>query len=232
MASDTRDSIWPFARGGGPTIALVTAIWAILLLLWRQRRHWGTGGLFALASAVWLLVLYFFRDPNRPLWSEPGLVMSAADGKVVAVVNETEPLYLQRPVTRISTFLDITDVHVQRIPISGVVRRISFRPGKFLQAFRPEASMENESIAMEIETAHGTVLVKQIAGIMARRCVNYATPGEPVAAGERFGLIRFGSRVDLFLPQTAEVLVAVGDRVAGGLTPVARLAPWAERADA
>jgi phosphatidylserine decarboxylase len=232
MAGDIRDSLWPFARGGGPTIALVTAVWAILLVLWRQRRHWGTGGLFSAASAVWLLVLYFFRDPNRPLWSEPGLLVSAADGKVVAVVNETEPLYLQRPVTRISTFLDITDIHVQRIPISGVVGRISFRPGKFLQAFRPEASTENESIAMEIETPYGTVLVKQIAGIMARRCVNYAMPGEHVTAGQRFGLIRFGSRVDLFLPQTAEVLVAEGDRVAGGLTPVARLAPVAERADA
>lgn len=224
MYKDHRDRAWPFARGGGPTIALVTAVWIGLLSLYRTRRNPVISTLFAAASAVWLLVLYFFRDPNRPLYSEPGLVLSAADGKIVAIVKEVEPLYLKREALRISTFLDITDVHVQRIPISGVVRRVIPRPGKFLQAFRPEASSENESIAMEIETSFGVILVKQIAGIMARRCVNYATAGEEVISGERFGLIRFGSRVDLFLPPTAQILVTEGDRVAGGLTAIARLA--------
>ncbi len=232
MDRNNGDSIWPFARGGGPTIALVTALWAALLLLWRRSRGWGAGALFSAFTAIWLLVLYFFRDPNRPLWSQPGLVLSAADGKIVAVVKEREQLYLHREVTRISTFLDITDVHVQRIPINGVVGRIIARPGKYLQAFRPEASTENESIAMEIETPYGLILVKQIAGIMARRCVNYAIPGQEVTTGERFGLIRFGSRVDLFLPPDADVLVSIGDRVRGGLTPVARLSGPAGAADA
>lgn len=232
MDGNNGDSIWPFARGGGPTIALVTGIWAALLVLWRQRRGWGWGALFSAFTGIWLLVLYFFRDPNRPLWSQPGLVMSAADGKVVAVAREMEQLYLHRPVTRISTFLDITDVHVQRIPIGGVVGRIITRPGKYLQAFRPEASTDNESIAMEIDTPFGLILVKQIAGIMARRCVNYATPGQEVTTGERFGLIRFGSRVDLFLPPDADVLVEIGDRVRGGLTPVARLSRPAGTTDA
>ncbi len=226
-----RDRPWPFAQGGGPTITLFTALWALALLYWRASRARGAAILVALATALWLTILYFFRDPNRPLVGEPGLVMSAADGKVMAVVREQEPLYLQREMLRISTFLDITDVHVQRIPIGGTVRRIVARPGRFLQAFRPEASTENDSIVMEIETPHGPVLVKQIAGIMARRCVNYATPGQQVNTGERFGLIRFGSRVDLFLPPHAEPLVAEGDRVAGALTPVARLQPAQDSPD-
>jgi phosphatidylserine decarboxylase len=227
-----KDRLWPFAQGGGPTIALFTVFWALAVLLWRARRSRVGAAILAVATSLWLTVLYFFRDPNRPLVSEPGLVMSAADGKIVAVVREPEPLYLQREALRISTFLDLTDVHVQRVPVGGVVRRIIARPGKFMQAFRPEASTENESIAMEIETAYGAVLVKQIAGIMARRCVNYATPGQPVMTGERFGLIRFGSRVDLFLPPDAQSLVTEGDRVYGALTPVARLGPQQDQPDA
>lgn len=220
-----RDRLWPFAQGGGPTITLFTAFWALALFNWRARRGCGAGILLAAVTALWLALLYFFRDPNRPRVSEPGLAMSAADGKVMAVVREYEPVYLRREMLRISTFLDVTDVHVQRIPLGGTVRQIVARPGKFLQAFRPEASTENESIAMEIETPYGPVLVKQIAGIMARRCVNYARPGQQVTTGERFGLIRFGSRVDLFLPLHASPLVAEGDRVYGALTPVARLEP-------
>jgi phosphatidylserine decarboxylase len=227
-----KDRLWPFAQGGGPTIALFTAFWALAVLLWRATRGRVGAAILAVATSLWLTVLYFFRDPNRPLVSEPGLVMSAADGKIVAVVREQEPLYLQREALRISTFLDLNDVHVQRVPVGGVVRRIMARPGKFMQAFRPEASTENESIAMEIETAYGVVLVKQIAGIMARRCVNYATPGQQVMTGERFGLIRFGSRVDLFLPPDAQPLVTEGDRVYGALTPVARLGPQQDQPDA
>jgi phosphatidylserine decarboxylase len=225
MDRDNQDRVWPFARGGGPTIALATVVWAMLWSLWMALRNLGTTALFGFYSLLWLLILYFFRDPNRPLYSEPGLVLSAADGKVVAIVKEVEPIYLKQEIVRISTFLDITDVHVQRVPISGVVRRIMYRPGKFLQAFRTEASTENESIAMEIETPYGSVLVKQISGIMARRCVNYAQVNQQVMTGERYGLIRFGSRVDLFLPSTAVVLVAEGQRVAGAVTPIARLAP-------
>jgi phosphatidylserine decarboxylase len=227
-----RDRLWPFAEGGGPTIALFTAAWALAWALWRAARGWVAGLLWAAATALWLAVLYFFRDPNRPLVSEPGLVMSAADGRVVTVVREREPLYLQRETLRISTFLGLTDVHVQRAPIGGVVRRVIPRPGRFLQAFRPEASTENDSIAMEIDTPYGTIVVKQIAGIMARRCVNHATPGQRLITGERFGLIRFGSRVDLFLPPSATPLVAEGDRVYAALTPVARLVRHEEQVNA
>ena len=115
------------------------------------------------------------------------------------------------------------NVHVQRIPITGTVKMVRHQPGRFLQAFRPEASSVNEYIAMLIQTTFGPVLVKQIAGIMARRCVNDAHPGDIVNGGQRFGMIKFGSRVDLFIAPAAEILVTVGDRVIGGVTPVARL---------
>lgn len=218
-----KDSNWPFAQGGGSTIGLVSALLITFLSLWRIRPSFVTRALAAIATVVWALILYFFRDPNRTGPDEPGLVVSAGDGEVVAIVAEREEEYLQQEMVRISIFLSILDVHVQRVPIAGTVRRVEHRPGKFLQAFRPEASTENEYIAMIIDTEYGPVLVKQIAGIMARRCVNHMQPGDSVKTGQRFGLIKFGSRVDLFLPPSSEILVTIGDKVYGGLTPVARL---------
>lgn len=217
------DRTWPFAEGGGPTLALVTLLWSGVVALWRARPSLFSRLLAAMVTGVWLLVLYFFRDPNRRPVTGPGLVVSAGDGEVVAIEPEREEEFLGRDVVRISVFLSILDVHVQRAPINGTVTMVEHRPGKFLQAFRPEASTENEFIAMKIETPYGEVLVKQIAGIMARRCVNYARPSQQVAIGQRFGLIRFGSRVDVFLPPDAEILTAVGDHVRGGVTPIARL---------
>lgn len=218
-----KDRRWPFAEGGGATIGVVSALFFTTLALWRARPSFLTRALAGLGAVIWALVLYFFRDPNRNVKHGPGLVVSAGDGEIVDVRRERENEYLHREAIRISTFLSITDVHVQRVPIGGQVTQITHRPGRFLQAFRPEASSENEHIAMTIRTPHGPVLVKQIAGIMARRCVNYVQPGECVETGERFGLIRFGSRVDLFVPPAAEVLVGIGTKVKGGLTPVARL---------
>ena len=217
------DRSWPFAEGGGATLALATLVWGAVISLWRARPSILSRFLVATASAGWLLILYFFRDPNRPPVTEPGLAVSAGDGEVVAIVREREEEYLGHTAVRISVFLSILDVHVQRVPIGGTVSMVEHRPGKFLQAFRPEASTENEYVAMKIETPRGDVLVKQIAGIMARRCVNYTQSGQRVATGQRFGLIRFSSRVDVFLPADAEVLTAVGDHVTGGVTPLARL---------
>jgi phosphatidylserine decarboxylase len=217
------DRNWPFAEGGGATIFVATAFFVSAAVLWFWRPGWLSGLLLVLVTALWLLILYFFRDPKRQPPAEPGVVLSPGDGEVVAVVEGCEARYLKETVRRISIFLSVTDVHVQRSPVTGRVALVEHRPGKFLQAFRPEASEVNESIAMIIESEHGgRILVKQIAGILARRCVNYAQVGDELTAGQRFGLIRFGSRVDLFLPLTAEVLVRVGDQVAGGLTPLAR----------
>ena len=115
------------------------------------------------------------------------------------------------------------DVHVQRVPLSGRVTLVQHHPGQFLKAYLPEASEVNEYIAMITESAYGRILTKQIAGILARRCVNHAQLGDQLTTGQRFGLIKFSSRVDLFLPPTADLIVRVGDKVYGGVTPIARL---------
>lgn len=217
------DKRWPFAEGSGPTIAWATAGLIGALGWWRSRPGWVSRLLFFMASGLWLLILYFFRDPNRQTEAVPGQVLSAGDGTVVAIVPEKESQYLGLDMIRVTIFLSITNVHVQRTPISGRVRLVAHRPGQFIQAFRPEASQVNEHIAMVIDTPYGPVLVKQIAGILARRCVNQSRPGDWLTAGRRFGLIKFGSRIDLLLPNNAQILVTVGDTVQAGLTPIARL---------
>jgi phosphatidylserine decarboxylase len=220
-----KDRPWIFAEGGEGTILIVVAVVAGAFLMWLI---WPDSLLldlllFLLAIAA-VFILYFFRDPNRRVARDPGVVVSPADGKVVAIVEEHEPIYLKEKVCRLSIFLSIFDVHVQRAPLGGKVALVEHRPGAFLQAFKPEASDVNEFVAMIINSKYGRIMVKQIAGILARRCVNYAEIGETLEKGQRFGLIKFGSRVDLFLPPGSRFLVQVGDQVYAGLTPVARLA--------
>ncbi|MFO7539663.1 MAG: phosphatidylserine decarboxylase [Chloroflexota bacterium] len=217
------DRWWPFAEGGGTTIVLVSAVYTAAHLLHKRTPSPLTRALSWLMTGLWLLILYFFRDPNRRFSGDPALFLSPGDGEIVDIVQEREERYLQTDVVRISIFLSIFDVHVQRVPIAGRVTAVDHRPGQFLQAFKPEASAVNEYIAMQLETDFGPVLIKQIAGILARRCVNYLRPGQRVARGQRLGLIKFSSRVDIFLPHNAQLLVSVGDKVYGGLTPVARL---------
>lgn len=214
---------WPFAAGSGLTITGITVVLGAAVLTWSYWPNFLTVFFLALAAGCWLLILYFFRDPQRIINPEPGIALSPGDGTVVAVASEREETYLDADVVRISIFLSLMDVHVQRVPLDGRVTRVDHRPGRYLQAFKPEASQVNEAISMVVETAYGRILVRQIAGMLARRCVNYARSGEELCAGQRFGLIRFGSRVDLFLPPGAQVLVATGDKVSGGITPVARL---------
>ncbi|MCP5094668.1 MAG: phosphatidylserine decarboxylase family protein [Chloroflexi bacterium] len=217
------DKAWPFAQGGGATIAVATIVWATAVSLWFLYSNLVTGILLFLFSALWLMILYFFRDPNRNVINEPGQVIGPGDGEVVEIIKEVETRYLNEEVIRISMFLDVTDVHVQRVPFNGKVLVVDHQPGKFLQAFRPEASEVNEYIAMVTESEYGRILIKQIAGILARRCVNYMQPGDEVTTGQRFGIIRFSSRLDLYLPTDAKLLVKVGDKVYGGLTPIAQL---------
>ncbi|WP_420631101.1 phosphatidylserine decarboxylase [Candidatus Leptofilum sp.] len=224
MTKYGNDRAWPFAEGGGGTIAFFTILLATAVFLWFQFTNWGAGLFLLLAAFLWLLILYFFRDPNRQIKAQPGLVVGPGDGEVVEIIKMTEDRFLQAEVIRMSMFLDITDVHVQRVPLAGKVALVQHQPGKFLQAFRPEASELNEFIAMVTDSeGYGRILTKQIAGIVARRCLNYLKPGDVVQTGQRFGLIRFSSRVDLFLPPTAQMLVKVGDKVTGGITPIAQL---------
>ena len=217
------DRSWPFAEGGGTTITIVTVLWGTAVFLYLQFKNKGTGLILALTTALWGMILYFFRDPNREVVNQPGLVIGPGDGEVVEISPFTESIYLHKETIRISMFLDVTDVHVQRVPLGGKVTVVDHRPGQYLQAFRPEASEVNEYVAMVTESAYGRILIKQIAGILARRCVNYMQPGDIVTTGQRFGLIKFGSRLDLFLPKDAKILVRVGDKISGGITPIAQL---------
>lgn len=165
-----------------------------------------------------LLVLFFFRDPDRSTPSEPGVVVAAADGKVVCIEDAGTNDYLGGGAVQVSIFLSVFDVHVNRIPISGVVDFVKWRPGSFLLAYKAEASAENEQSIIGIRSDTTRIVVKQIAGILARRIVCRLQGRETVRAGDRFGLIRFGSRVDLILPSGADLRVAVGDRVRAGET--------------
>ncbi len=162
--------------------------------------------------------LFFFRDPERRIPDDPQAIVSPADGKVVQIVREREDSFFGAEVVRVSIFLSVFNVHVNRIPISGKVVYFRYIPGKFLAAFREKASLENEQTAIGIEDARGRrVLFKQIAGIIARRIVCEVREGSVVTRGERMGMIRYGSRVDIFfLPDQVELRVEVGDKVKGG----------------
>jgi phosphatidylserine decarboxylase len=163
-----------------------------------------------------LASLGFFRDPERVPSTVPGAVLAPADGTVMAVAGVEDPFV--GPATRVSVFLSPLDVHVNRAPAAGVVRGVEWVRGRYLAAYRPEASDENErcTVAFEVDTTR--IAVTQIAGVLARRIVCRARPGDKLAAGERYGLIRFGSRTDLIVPRGTPIRVAVGDRVRGGET--------------
>ena len=173
------------------------------------------GALLALAA----FVAIFFRDPERQPPADPSAVVSPADGRVTDVVQET---FEGRPGRRISIFLAIWNVHVNRAPMSGRLERVEYRPGKFYAAMRSRASAENEQNVFYLDTDRGRIVFKQVAGWIARRVVSWKSPGDSVKLGERIGLIRFGSRMDLWLPDGAEILVRPGEKVAGGTSVVAR----------
>ena len=186
-------------------LVILTAVLALTPLLWLA----GVSGLLL------LFVLNFFRDPDRAIPNEERVIVSPGDGKVVEIVEEKDAL-LDEPYQRISIFLNVFNVHVQRTPVAGRIEQIKYNKGKFLNAASHKASLDNEQNSMIIHTGQEKVLVKQIAGLIARRIVCWAKEGDNYSLGQRFGLIRFGSRVDLFLPLSAEVKVSLGDHVAGG----------------
>ena len=169
---------------------------------------------------VALFVFYFFRNPDRVIPSEPGAIVSPGDGRVVVVKDEANA---GRPGKRISIFLAVWNVHVNRSPAAGTITRLEYKPGKFLAAWAETASFENEKNVFTLASEHGELVFKQIAGWVARRVVSWKKQGEVVARGERVGLVRFGSRVDLWMPENAEVAVKVGEIVKGGSTILARL---------
>src|SRR3989442_1353957 len=175
----------------------------------------------AAAALVFLaaFVFSFFRDPERVIPVEPGAVVSPADGRVVVVTDEENE---GRPGKRVSIFLAIWNVHVNRAPADGTITKMDYRPGKFLAAMRERASVENEQNVFTLSTEAGEMVFKQIAGLIARRVVSWKKPGEKVARGERIGLVRFGSRVDVWVPKEAKILVKLGENVKGGSSVLAR----------
>lgn len=167
-----------------------------------------------------LFVFYFFRNPNRNIPMESGVVVSPADGRVVVLKDED---WAGRPGKRISIFLAIWNVHVNRSPAAGTIKKLEYKPGKFLAAWAENASLENEQNLFTLSSEYGEIMFKQIAGWVARRVVSWKKDGDVVARGELVGLVRFGSRVDLWLPEGAEMAVKVGDNVKGGSSIVARM---------
>ena len=184
----------------------------------------GWTGIAAAFGAVALFTAWFFRNPRRSAPKSDRAVVAPGDGKIVEICEESEPRFLKGKSVRISIFLNIFDVHVNRIPCDGTVEQVAYQPGRFLVASRPEATLQNEQNALVIQAAQGAkVLCVQIAGLIARRIVCWVAPGETVACGERFGLIRFGSRMDVYLPVSTKLNVKVGDHVKGGETLLGEL---------
>jgi len=179
--------------------------------------HWPVAAWMLLFLAAF--VFSFFRDPNRIIPNEPGAVVSPADGRVVVVTDEENT---GRAGKRISIFLAIWNVHVNRAPAAGTITSLDYRPGKFLAAMRERASLENEQNVFTLSTEAGEMVFKQIAGWIARRVVSWKKAGDHVARGERIGLVRFGSRVDVWVPKEAEILVRLGENVKGGSSVLAR----------
>jgi len=182
----------------------------------------------AWAAPFWVVlvfILQFFRDPPRQIPDAPDAIICPADGKVIALGVVEDP-YLKRPARRVSVFMNVFNVHSNRSPVAGKIMERWYRPGKFVNAALDKASLDNERNALWIRTDGGQdVVVVQVAGLIARRILCYVQPGERIARGERYGFIRFGSRVDVYLPLEARLEVFLGDSVKGAADVIARLAP-------
>jgi phosphatidylserine decarboxylase len=206
----------PVASEGWPFIVPLAIVTILLFAFgWKNTAY--------VSLVLTLFVLFFFRDPERAVPEGKGVVVSPADGKVIVVKDIYEPDYLKQDVKQISIFLSVFNVHVNRAPIAGAVEVVKYNPGKFHVASVDKASLANEQTAMVIASGKHKMLVKQIAGLIARRIVCYARPGDAIRTGERYGLIRFGSRVDIFLPKDSELKVKVGDRLKGASDVIAVL---------
>jgi phosphatidylserine decarboxylase len=212
----------PFAPEAAAELVLSTLVASGLWIAWAA---WSGGVLLAitiLATLVWIGLLFFMRDPPRTPPAEEGIYLAPADGRVVAIDRLDEPTFVGAPTLRVAIFLSLFDVHVNRAPASGTVRKVRHVPGRFLQAFREEASRVNEFNDIGLEEGAQRILVKQIAGILARRIVCTVSEGDRVHAGDRVGMIKFGSRTEVFLPPDSQVEVKLGEAVRGGLTILAR----------
>jgi phosphatidylserine decarboxylase len=211
------------AREGIPFILIAAALAAGGFGMALMRRSWPLWLLAFLLTIIALWVAYFFRDPERTGERGDALVIAPADGKIVMITDVDEPSFVHGKATRISIFMNIFNVHVNRYPVSGTVRYVHYNPGKFINAAADKASLDNEQMSVGLDAGGKLVLVRQIAGAIARRIVTYSKVGDAARQGERFGLIRFGSRVDVFVPTNSTIRVRVGDKPVAGTTVLAEL---------
>lgn len=213
-----RKTLTPIHKEGYPFIAIAAVASLVLGHLWAPF------GWIGLVITLW--ICYFFRDPERVTPTRDGLVIAPADGRVSGIATVVPPPELalsEEPHTRVSIFMNVFDCHVNRAPVPGRIARIVYTPGLFINAELDKASENNERNGLVIESGPHRIGVVQIAGLVARRIVSFVHEGDTLVTGERFGLIRFGSRVDLFVPLDWELTCEVGDRVRVGVTPLARM---------
>jgi phosphatidylserine decarboxylase len=224
-----------FAREGLLFIAIAAVVAAGAFGFAVTRRSWGLwlAAFVLLLLALW--VAYFFRDPERVGERGPTLIVAPADGKLIMITEVDEPSFVQGRAIRLSIFMNVFNVHVNRYPVDGVVKYIHYNKGKFFNAAAEKSSLENEQMSVGLETTPadtgrtprvGTtqkILVRQIAGLIARRIVTYSKVGEQVKQGDRMGIIRFGSRVDLFLPIGSTIRGKLGDVTTAGVTVLGEL---------
>jgi len=212
-----------FAREGLIFIGIAAVLTAGAFGLAVTRRSWGLwlAAFVLLLLALW--VAYFFRDPERTGERGSSLVVSPADGKLIMITEVDEPNFVKGRAIRLSIFMNVFNVHVNRYPVDGVVSYVHYNKGKFLNAAAEKSSLENEQSSVGIESGRRRILVRQIAGLIARRIVTYSKIGDSAKQGERMGIIRFGSRVDVFIPTTSNVRAKLGDLTTAGVTVLAEM---------
>ena len=211
----------PFAAESRNEISLTTLVFGCTVLLAVLLPSAMAFILLILAGLAWVAILSFFRDPERRIPKDEGVYLSPADGRVMVIDTVDEPIFMNGQVKRVAIFMSLTNVHVNRAPVAGEVLLSRHVPGKFLQAFREQASEANEHHLIGILEGSNRILIKQIAGILARRVVCRVQAGDHIDAGERLGIIKFGSRVEIFMPPQSTVKVQIGEQVKAGESIIA-----------
>jgi phosphatidylserine decarboxylase len=212
-----------FAREGYPFIGIATVLAVSAFALALARRSWTLWLLAIVITVLALWVAYFFRDPERSGERGSHIVVAPADGKLIMITEVDEPSFIGGRATRLSIFMNVFSVHVNRYPVDGVVKYVHYNKGKFLNAAAEKSSIENEQSSVGVESDSHRILVRQIAGLIARRIVTYSKLGQQVKQGERMGIIRFGSRVDVFIPTDSKLRVQLGALTTAGTTILAEL---------
>lgn len=214
-----------FAREGFVFIGIAAALAAAVFTVALATRSWAFWLLAIVLTVVALWVAWFFRDPERTGERGASIVVAPADGKLILITEVDEPNFLKGRAQRLSIFMNVFSVHVNRYPVDGIVRYVHYNKGKFLNAAAEKSSLENEQSSVGIESGPHRIMMRQIAGLIARRIVTYSKDGDSARQGERMGIIRFGSRVDVFIPVDSKLRVTLGQMTSAGTTVLADLPP-------